>query len=134
MDKLKFAYLIFDNDSSGYLERDEVRGMMRATHPEVTNEIVESRTDEIYMALGLQPIHRVSYERFMHLVVEKPALLLEKAAMDKSLKKMALDDVKVSSRRVNAMAGRRGSTSDRRGSTDSQEMAQNMAIKDGKKR
>ena len=125
VDKLKFAYLIFDNDSSGYLERDEVRAMMRATHPEVSNEIIDSRVDEIYMALGLQPIHRVSYERFMNLVNEKPALLIEKEAMNRSLKKMKLEDVKVSNKRVNAMAGRRGSLGDRRPSQDSDQNAHN---------
>lgn len=68
IDKMKFAFLIFDDDSSGFMERDELMDLIHSTFPDKEAEIRDNFATDIYRFLGLLPVQRVSFESYLKVV------------------------------------------------------------------
>ena len=68
-DKLKFAFMMFDEDGSGRLEREELERIIRANFmtQAITQEQTIQQVHEIYKVLGLHPNSGLTYEQFMGL-------------------------------------------------------------------
>ncbi|CAD7957191.1 unnamed protein product [Amoebophrya sp. A25] len=88
-DKAKFAFLTFDDDNSGFLERREVLDMLTATFVDKPQPVVEGLVEDIYAFLGMQSIHRLSFENFMRVVNERVHLIMCKEATQRCLRKKA---------------------------------------------
>mmetsp|Transcript_19704 Transcript_19704/g.49458 ORF Transcript_19704/g.49458 Transcript_19704/m.49458 type:complete len:351 (+) Transcript_19704:177-1229(+) len=108
VDKAKFGFLIFDDDNSGFLERKEVLQLLNATFIDKTEAVIEGICEDIYAFLGMQSIHRLSFENFMRVVKERPHLIMCKEAATRSLRK-------VQDNPTGVMLGKSGTLVDRYG-------------------
>ncbi|CAD7971079.1 unnamed protein product [Amoebophrya sp. A120] len=88
LDKSKFAFLIFDDDNSGFLERKEVLQLLNATFVDKSEGVLEGFCEDIYAFLGMQSIHRLSFDNFLRVVKERPHLVMCKEAAAKSLRRV----------------------------------------------
>jgi len=84
-DKCKFAFLLFDDDSSAFLEKDELCQLLYCTQIDQSKEQVDCICDEVYRGLGLQTVQRISFDLFMKICSKDPGLVMAKAATDKCL-------------------------------------------------
>merc|ERR1719401_2325208 len=68
-EKLKFAFMMFDEDSSGFIERDELLDMLNASFivEGLSQEELEDKADNIFDYLGLPRDGAISYEDFLRL-------------------------------------------------------------------
>lgn len=76
-EKLKFAFMMFDEDGSGFIERDELIEMMQASFvvEGFSAEELEEKADMVFETLGLPPDGAISYEDFLKLAADKRALI-----------------------------------------------------------
>mmetsp|Transcript_22013 Transcript_22013/g.48653 ORF Transcript_22013/g.48653 Transcript_22013/m.48653 type:complete len:351 (+) Transcript_22013:72-1124(+) len=72
-EKLKFAFMMFDEDCSGYIEREELVEMLLASFivEGFSRQEIDDKCDAIYDFLGLPRDGVVSYEDFMKLAASK---------------------------------------------------------------
>eukprot|EP00397_Hematodinium_sp_SG-2012_P056692 GEMP01070205.1.p1 GENE.GEMP01070205.1~~GEMP01070205.1.p1 ORF type:complete len:262 (+),score=54.95 GEMP01070205.1:256-1041(+) len=74
-DKLKFSFMLFDEDQSGYLERNEVVKIVTATAHDLSKDSIQMRVNELYALLKLPPRAALSYENFQELIRQRPHLV-----------------------------------------------------------
>ena len=67
-DKLKFAFLMFDDEGRGWISRDHLRKILRANFPDTSSDDIELREADIIKLAGLNPDNDnepITYEKFM---------------------------------------------------------------------
>merc|ERR1719181_1534634 len=76
-EKLKFAFMMFDEDGSGFIERDELIEMLRASFivEGFNNEELDDRADMVFDFLNLSRDGGISYEDFLKLASAKNGLI-----------------------------------------------------------
>jgi len=76
-EKLKFAFMMFDEDASGHIERGELLEMLQASFviEHFSEAELEARADEIYNFLGIPDDGTISYESFMQLARSQAGLI-----------------------------------------------------------
>merc|ERR1712118_126914 len=76
-DKLKFAFMMFDEDGSGFIERNELLKILQANFVSegLTQAELDERADEVFTSLSLPTDSRISYEQFMQLSTISSGLL-----------------------------------------------------------
>jgi serine/threonine-protein phosphatase 2B regulatory subunit len=86
-DKLKFAFMMFDEDSSGFLDRGELIKIIKANAADQnpTEQYCNNRADQIYRQVGLPTDAQISFDRFVKIAEENPALLLPAYAVTQAL-------------------------------------------------
>merc|ERR1712194_390206 len=85
-EKLKFAFLMFDEDGSGYIEREELINMLRASFviEGFSEEQLEERADQVFKHLNLNPDDHIDYEVFLKLA-SVPGLIYPLTNDEKSI-------------------------------------------------
>eukprot|EP00929_Paragymnodinium_shiwhaense_P004549 TRINITY_DN105584_c0_g1_i1.p1 TRINITY_DN105584_c0_g1~~TRINITY_DN105584_c0_g1_i1.p1 ORF type:complete len:352 (+),score=109.62 TRINITY_DN105584_c0_g1_i1:94-1149(+) len=68
-EKLKFAFMMFDEDGSGYIERGELLEMLSASFAVegYSYDELEEKADQVFETLGLPPDGAIGYEDFLKL-------------------------------------------------------------------
>jgi len=88
-DKLKFAFMMFDEDGSGFIERHELVKILKSTFRQdqaAAWEVdFEQKATDILIGLGLGPDGRISYEKFMELAKTQPNLLYPALQIEKAV-------------------------------------------------
>merc|ERR1712003_3536 len=76
-EKLKFAFMMFDEDGSGYIERDELVEMLRASFvvEGYAEEELQEKADMVFDFLGLPTDAGIGYEDFLRLSSAKNGLI-----------------------------------------------------------
>merc|ERR1719359_2814546 len=84
-EKLRFAFMMFDEDGSGFIEKNELITMLRASFVvEGYNDAqLEERADKVFEFLGLPPDGQISYEDFQKLSSAKNGLIYPVTAEEK---------------------------------------------------
>merc|ERR1712098_669108 len=49
-EKLKFAFMMFDEDQNGFLEREELMKILRSNFPDLPPEALDRRADSVYQS------------------------------------------------------------------------------------
>merc|ERR1712048_252413 len=72
-EKLKFAFMMFDEDGSGYIERNELLEMMNASFviEGYSPDELEEKADMVYEILSLPKDAPIGYEDFLKLAADK---------------------------------------------------------------
>ncbi|KAF4709836.1 hypothetical protein FOZ62_008003 [Perkinsus olseni] len=97
VDKVKFAFNLYDLDNSGFLDYGELLQLLTAAQAgmgKIKNSDVRSRAEEVYASLGISPKEDssgdddvyppLSYEQFVSVARERPQLLLPAHALTQS--------------------------------------------------
>lgn len=88
-DKLKFAFMMFDEDGSGFIERVELVKILKSTFRQDQSAVwevdFEQKATDILIGLGLGPDGRISYEKFMELAKTQPNLLYPALQIEKAV-------------------------------------------------
>jgi serine/threonine-protein phosphatase 2B regulatory subunit len=96
-DKLKFAFMMFDEDGSGFIERHELVRILKSTfrvdpsaeqNVEKMNQAtadLDNRATAILTDLGLPPNGSISYDKFMELAKTQPNLLYPAMRIEKTV-------------------------------------------------
>jgi len=76
-EKLKFAFMMFDEDGSGYIERDELLRMMQASFVvEGYSQVeLEDRADQVFDFLSLPRDGVLSYDDFLQLAKSQTGMI-----------------------------------------------------------
>lgn len=76
-EKLKFAFMMFDEDSSGYIERDELLRMMQASFvvEGYSQAELEDKADQVFEFLNLPRDGVVSYDDFLQLAKAQTGMI-----------------------------------------------------------
>jgi len=76
-EKLNFAFMMFDEDSSGFIERDELLMMLGATFKVegYSQEELEEKADQVFDTLGLPHDGAISYQEFLKLAEDRRGLI-----------------------------------------------------------
>eukprot|EP00397_Hematodinium_sp_SG-2012_P045623 GEMP01051305.1.p1 GENE.GEMP01051305.1~~GEMP01051305.1.p1 ORF type:complete len:349 (+),score=58.26 GEMP01051305.1:33-1049(+) len=77
-DKLKFCFMMFDEDGSGFLERDELKLILEANFigSDLTEADIDKKLNEIFRNFKLpREEGKLTYDMFMQLSKTHPALL-----------------------------------------------------------
>mmetsp|Transcript_14071 Transcript_14071/g.34868 ORF Transcript_14071/g.34868 Transcript_14071/m.34868 type:complete len:323 (+) Transcript_14071:421-1389(+) len=87
-DKLKFAFMMFDEDGSGQLDRTELERILRANFmtAQLNDGDITRKADLIYDALRVDAGTPLSYEQFMDLSKSHIELLYPVAQVKKTIK------------------------------------------------
>jgi len=93
-DKLRFAFTMYDEDQSGFIERNELLALIKATCPDLHGDQLDRRADSVYSSLGLWKNAKLSFDHFVQYSQSNPELLLPAynitRAMDKRLSQMGM--------------------------------------------
>ncbi|KAF4750803.1 hypothetical protein FOZ62_003486 [Perkinsus olseni] len=97
VDKVKFAFNLYDLDNSGFLDYGELLQLLTAAQAgmgKIKNSDVRSRAEEVYASLGISSKEDssgdddvyppLSYEQFVSIARERPQLLLPAHALTQS--------------------------------------------------
>jgi len=76
-EKLKFAFMMFDEDGSGFIERDELLDMLNASFivEGLSQEELEDKADDVFDYLHLPRDGAISYEDFLKLAKARQGLI-----------------------------------------------------------
>merc|ERR1719316_100260 len=76
-EKLKFAFMMFDEDGSGFIDRGELKKIMQANFvsEQINEEELNHRCDQIFKLLKLPENGQISYENFMTLAQQNAGLV-----------------------------------------------------------
>lgn len=76
-EKLKFAFMMFDEDGSGYIERDELLRMMQASFvvEGYSQAELEDRADQVFDFLSLPRDGVISYDDFLQLAKSQTGMI-----------------------------------------------------------
>lgn len=81
-DKLKFAFMMYDEDGSGAIDRDELQKILQSNFLsyKLTEEELLARTEQIYARLQVPVGAHITYEMFMQLHKQMPQALFPSQA------------------------------------------------------
>lgn len=76
-EKLKFAFMMFDEDGSGFIEKNELITMLRASFvvEGYSDQQLEEKANMVFEFLGMEPDGQISYEDFLKLSSAKNGLI-----------------------------------------------------------
>lgn len=90
-DKLKFAFMMYDEDQSGYLEREEIEKLIRGIDPDLTDDRIVQRVDQIFSAVGTRGSKKLNFEQFAEYTKQNAEVLLPAYNITKAIDDNLLD-------------------------------------------
>lgn len=86
-DKLKFAFMMFDEDASNYIERAELKAMLQANFivEGFTEDELEDRANQVFDFLELPRDGKISYDDFLKLSSSENGLIYPVSAEQKMM-------------------------------------------------